>query len=275
MTRTAVESNHLGAGQFYGSVPAKRSVSTSIITEVVHAEGRRLPEHSHELGFFSLLLEGDYRETYGRKAFEYRPFTVLWHRPGISHKDEIGRQGGRFLSVEITRPGIGLLESRSGVPGDFHERGTPLVWLACRLFHEFRNWQHCSDLVAEGLTLEMLAVSSRENVGERKKPPAWLRRVRERLDEDFAGNIAAAELADEAGVHPVHLATVFRKFYGATVGEYLRSRRIEFATSLLTKREIPLADIALDAGFSDQSHFTRVFRKSTGMTPGSFRESLG
>ncbi len=274
MTDIAVESNHLAPGQFFGTVPGKRAVGSSIISEVVHTAPRKLPEHSHELAFFSLLIDGSYSETYGRKSFSYKPFTVLWHPSGIAHKDEIGTKGGRFFSIEIRSSAIESLREIVEVPSDFHERGTPLVWLACRLYHEFRNWQSCSELVAEGLTLEMLGQSARKSGKLRKKPPAWLKLVTDRLDEEFRYGITTSDVAEEAGVHPVHLAATFRKFHGETIGEYVQSRRIEYACGALGDKDRPLSEIALDAGFSDQSHFTRVFRRFTGLTPGAFRESL-
>jgi AraC family transcriptional regulator len=274
VTKRVIQSSELRAGEFYGNVSNKRAVSSSIITEIVHSHGRSLPEHSHELAFFSLLLDGSYSESYGRNSFSYRPFTILWHPSGISHKDEIGSKGGRFLSVEIQKRGLDTLKEVADVPADFHERGTPLVWLACRLYHEFRNWQDCSELVAEGLTLEMLAHSARKDQAPRKKPPRWLARVVERLNEEFPETPAMASLADEVGIHPVHLAAVFRKFRNETVGEYVQGRRVEYACRELKHKDKPLVDIAVDAGFSDQSHFTRVFRRFTGMTPGAFRDAL-
>lgn len=249
-------------------------MASAIISEVVHNSARRLPEHSHELAFFTLLIDGSYSESYGRKNFSYKPFTILWHPSGISHQDEIGSRGGRFFSVEITKSGLDSLKEFSKVPEDFHERGSSLVWLSCRLYHEFRNWEESSGLIAEGITLEMLGQASRNDAAPRKGPPKWLNRVIERLDDDFADSPSSAELAKIAGVHPVHLAAVFRKFKGVTVGEYLNSRRIEFACARLTDRNLPLVEIAIESGFSDQSHFTRVFRKVTGITPGAFRNSL-
>ncbi|MCO6510642.1 MAG: helix-turn-helix transcriptional regulator [Aridibacter famidurans] len=274
MTRTYVQSNHLTPGQFYGSVAEKRSVSSSIISEVIHNSAKRLPSHSHELAFFCLLLDGSYSESLGRRSFFYRPFSILWHPSGIEHKDEIGSKGGKFFGIEIRNSGLDTLREIANVPSHFHERGTPLVWLACRLYHEFRNWQPCSELVAEGITLEMLGRSARKQTAPQKRPPAWLRRVVEKLDAEFRESPSSSELAVEAGVHPVHLAAVFRRFKGETVGEYVQARRIEFACALLQEKEMPLADIAVDSGFSDQSHFTRVFRRFTGMTPGSFRASI-
>ncbi|HUF03006.1 MAG TPA: AraC family transcriptional regulator [Aridibacter sp.] len=274
MTRSEIQSSHLRPGQFYGTVAEKRSVNSSIISEVVHSAPKRLPEHSHELAFFCLLIDGSYSESLGRRRFFYRPLSILWHPSGTEHRDEIGNKGGRFFGIEIREEGLRTLMDFANVPHHFHERGTPLVWLACRLYHEFRNWQPGSELVAEGITLEMLGRSARKEPAPHKKPPAWLKRVIERLDEEFSESPSASDLAAEAGVHPVHLAAVFRKFKRETVGEYVQARRIEFAFGRLGEKDLSLADIAAEAGFSDQSHFTRVFRRYTGMTPGAFRTSL-
>ncbi len=274
MANDSPQSANLKAGEFYGTISKKKSVSSSVISEIIHTRGRKLPSHSHELAFFSLLLDGSFSETYGRKSFSYRPMTISWHPSDVYHKDEIGKNGGRFFSVEIQAKGLETLKEYAKIPEDFFEESTPLVWLACRLYHEFKNWQICSELVAEGLTLEMLGHSARKNISLEKRPPKWLNLVIEKLNDEFIETPTIEELAIIADVHPVHLAAVFRKFHNQTIGEYIQNLRIKYASSLLLNEEIPLSEIALSSGFSDQSHFTRTFKRNTGMTPGVFRKML-
>jgi AraC family transcriptional regulator len=81
-------------------------------------------------------------------------------------------------------------------------------------------------------------------------------------------------IADLVGVHPVHLASTFRQHYRCTIGEYVRHLRIEFACRMISSSEASLADIALAAGFFDQSHFSKAFKQLTGMTPSQFRTSI-
>lgn len=266
--------NNLKAGEFYGQVPNKREISALTLTEVVHPRQISVPKHSHELGHFQLLLGGSYLENCGGKDVVSRPMTISWHRPGITHKDEIGARGGRFFMIEMHPHVIGQIRQFAKLPEDFYARRSSLVWLGCRLYHEFKNWQVCSELVAEGISLEMLAYSVRKQVSAEKRPPAWLLRVVEKLNEEFTGDFSTATLATEAGVHPVHLATVFRQFYRETMGEYVQKLRIAHALKLLLDKEIPLVEIAFSAGFSDQSHFTRVFKRLVGITPGAFRHAL-
>jgi AraC family transcriptional regulator len=94
------------------------------------------------------------------------------------------------------------------------------------------------------------------------------------LREEFRDNIRMRDLAHDAGVHPVHLARVFRAQEGRTPGDYLQQLRVRAACHSLRDPEYPLAIVAVECGFADQSHFTRVFRKLTQTTPAQFRRAI-
>jgi AraC family transcriptional regulator len=82
-----------------------------------------------------------------------------------------------------------------------------------------------------------------------------------------------ADVATEAGVHPGYLASAFRRHFGCTVGEFIRRQRIALACRALADGNKPLADVALLAGFADQSHFTRTFKRQLGLTPAAYRKT--
>ncbi len=104
--------------------------------------------------------------------------------------------------------------------------------------------------------------------------PQWLERVRNILEQRFAEPFKLSEIAAEVGVHPVHLAREFRKHYGSSVGEYLRKVRIEYACRELMGSNVAVTNIAFAAGFADQSHFSRTFKRLCGTTPGRYRASV-
>jgi AraC family transcriptional regulator len=89
--------------------------------------------------------------------------------------------------------------------------------------------------------------------------------------EHFSETLTLTQIAQVVGVHPVYLATAFRKKFGLTIGEFVRKLRIEHACDELIKGDLPLAAIALDAGFVDQSHFSKVFKLQVGTTPANYR----
>jgi AraC family transcriptional regulator len=106
-----------------------------------------------------------------------------------------------------------------------------------------------------------------------KMPPAWLLRVLKKIRDEFIEGLSIDVLAKDAGVHPVHLASVFRRFQHESIGQYVRRLRVQRAAALLSNRAIPLSEVAQAAGFADQSHLTRVFRLHMGTTPGNYRRS--
>jgi len=128
-------------------------------------------------------------------------------------------------------------------------------------------------VVTENLTVELLAQVSRRLRSIKSPPPSWLGRVRE-LMHDTSGSLTVSELADEAGVHRVHLARTFREHYGVSVSRYARQVRVQSALRLLSLGSLPLSRVALEAGFADQSHLTRTMRDAVGSTPAAIRSML-
>jgi transcriptional regulator GlxA family with amidase domain len=105
-------------------------------------------------------------------------------------------------------------------------------------------------------------------------PPGAVRRVREYVEAHLAESIDLAALAGIAGLSLYHFARAFKQSVGVTPHHYLVQRRVARAQEMLARTELSLAEIALAAGFSDQSHFARHFRQILGSTPGQFRRSL-
>jgi len=143
-----------------------------------------------------------------------------------------------------------------------------------RLYREHLRNDDVSRLAMEGLALEVLAECARCHGGgpERNAPP-WLRLVRKLLHDRFAENLTHEAIAAEVGIHPVHLARAIRRHCGSTLGDYVRKLRVDFAAHKLVTTDEPLTGIALAAGFSGQSHFSRTFKRQTGMTTSTFRIS--
>ena len=181
----------------------------------------------------------------------------------------------RCLRVKIEELAVERLGDDSRrVFSEPRELAGPLsAWLANRVLREFRAQDDVAPLAMEGVLLEILAESARScDESSGSSAPAWLRRVREALDESYLQAPSLTDLAAVGGVHPVHLSREFRKRYHVTIGEYIRKRRIEHASGLLSNSGMPMAEIAIKCGFSDQSHFCALFKKYSGMTPAKFRD---
>jgi len=260
----------LGGGRFYGAVRRKRAACDGIFTELQHPEARRLPRHAHELPFFCLLIEGEYGEAYGRDERQYPPFSITFRPAGIPHQDEVGPRGARFFQIELGSRWQGEIRGEASA-GCEDCRGGRLFWLGMSLFRETREAGVIDELGIESLLAEMLA-SIGPSEALRGNPPRWLGRVEDKIEGEFWRRLTLAELSAEAGVHPVHLSRVFRRWKGDGIGEYVQRLRVRSACEGMVSAERGLAELAAASGFADQSHFNRVFRRVAGMSPGRFRK---
>ncbi len=169
---------------------------------------------------------------------------------------------------------VELRAARVALERVLHFRDGRVEDFAACILREMRAPDELRLLALEGLALEMLAQSARPhgNVpGERRS--RWLANVEERLRAEFRLPPSLRDLAREAGVHPVHLARSFRAGTGVSVGAFVRKLRLEWAEQQLVGTTRPLAEVSAEAGFADQSHFTRLFRVRTGLTPARYRRS--
>lgn len=252
-----------------------RSICTAgfTLTEGVHAGGSRLPWHHHDGPTLCFVLRGVFTETSGGERLTCTPDTLKVMPAGERHCDDFDRGDTRGLLVEADLERAQAIRTHAPVLDEriaFHG-GLPAA-LARRVYQEFRQPDAAAPLAVEGLLLELLAAVSRTraDAGPNGLAP-WITETRDRLHADLAARPSLAELAAEVGVHPVTLARAFRRSFGCTVGEYLRRLRIDRAAEQLASGTQPLAEIALTAGFADQSHFSNVFRRRVGISPSVYR----
>lgn len=254
----------------------RATIAGFILTEGVHAAGSSLPWHTHDGPTLCLVLDGAFTEESAGGALLCTPSTLKVMPAGEPHCDRFDQGDAHGLLIEADpvraeamRPWSPLLLERVSFDGG------PLAAIGRRIYHEFVRMDAAAPLAIEGLLLEMLASAARErDLRRRGSAPAWLARVRDLLHDDPAAHIGLGELAREVGVHPVTLARAFRRTYGCSVGEYVRRLRIVGAARRLEASDQSLAEIAMAAGFADQSHFSNVFKQQTGFSPSAFRRGV-
>jgi AraC family transcriptional regulator len=262
----------LRGGEFYSPVEARLRTEDVLLSALRQPCSRTVPRHQHELAYVTVVLQGDYLEGDHGKLEELRPFTAVFNPSGVQHATLIGPQGASFFTIELRDENLQRLGLRLPRQTGFDRGAGEMLWPGLRLYSAFKS-QTADVLLIDSYVLELLEAIAGSASGE-KSEPQWLRRVKERLHEEFRENLRMTDLASEAGVHPVHLARVFRAYERHTPGDYLQRLRVSAACCLLRDHDYPLALIAAECGFADQSHFTRVFQKFTASTPAKFRRML-
>lgn len=267
----------LSQGTYFGSLEATHSVAGLTISENTYAADERIPMHVHAHPFVCLVMSGGFTERSGRKATECGAGSVIWHPEGEAHEDRFAAGGGRCVGIEFDRSWLTHLDESAVLPGRRTvARGGAPSWLAARISRELSQPDTLAPFAIEGLACALMAELARSAPAAPSKRPIWIDRGIARLREEFTNPPTISTLAADAGVHRSHFVRVFQRHMGCTVGDFVRRLRIDWACGELRRRTGPrLSDLALAAGFADQAHFSRTFKRITGTTPRVYRLECG
>jgi AraC family transcriptional regulator len=246
------------------------------ITSATFAAGHSIGSHFHDYACLSVIVEGGFYQAFPRVEYECPPGAVLVKPPAERHVDRWGTIQSRHLIIEPTT--FAGDEARDRVFEEVSFRIDPrAISIARRIDEELRSGDDLAQLSAEALALELIVIAGRVKAGEEqgRTPALWLRRSREYLADADPRGMSVGAVARMVGVHPSRLARDFRRSFGMSPGEYVRRLRVERAQSDLEGSSDSLSAIALRHGYADQSHFTRDFKRATGLTPAAFRRLRG
>lgn len=251
---------------------AETSASGLRFAEASYPPHLNLREHTHDKCGITILASGSFAEVKHRgTATDCEAGAVIVRPAGEPHGNRIGARGAVNLELEIDPA---FLSARDLAIDRLSILARPSAGaLASRVQAEMRVCDRAQPLLVEALALELLALVVRRVEAPRgREIPPWLLRARDRLESEIGAETSIADLAHEAGVHPVYFARAFRAAFGSSPGAVRRASRLARAReALLRDPERPLVDIALEAGFYDQSHFARAFHASTGVAPSAYR----
>jgi len=235
-----------------------------------------MPPHDHDYASLNIVVGGGITEKIGHGERRYVRGHASFCPAGFMHSQNFGSEGARQI---IFRPQDAWVDYLTDCKLDLSV--SPFVGssvfqhLGDRLRDELQSDDAFSAMACEGLMLEIVAAFGRSgttdtNIGE---PPPWLKRARDFLHENISSSLSMARIARAAGRHEIHLAREFKRFFGSSVGNYLRRLRAERAAELLVQSRNDLTDIAFACGFSSHSHLCREFKARYGVTPSQYRSA--
>lgn len=238
-----------------------RNFSGARVRRVVYRSAARISEHAHDWPVLSLfVLGGVSNETELGETFVACPSaTLFW--AGAYHRNVIGPLGFEQIEIEFDPAWLG------------HVPQAPVSqWLGGRASAEARMLARlCGTEVREANLRAALRhfIERASNADERPRPD-WLGTITRRLRAD--ASLSVSELAESIRRHPSWLGTAYKSATGEGLQETAARWRVEHAARLLRETNDAYAAIAADAGFCDQSHMNRTFRRVLGRPPSAVRE---
>ena len=244
----------------------------------VLAESRHhFPRHTHEEFGIGLILAGAQRSLSGRGMVEACAGDVITVNPGEVHDGMPIGETGRTWRMLYLDPAVlagMVVETRDTTTGafEFHE---PVIRGPRTRARLAALLDTVSRPAADGLDEEALLLLLADLVGARAATGTGgdrLRAARMRIDDDPVQMASLADLAAGTGLNRFQFLRAFARETGLTPHAYRLQRRIDRARRLIAAG-LPLASAAADAGFTDQSHFTRHFVARYGISPGAYQRA--
>jgi len=229
-----------------------------------YAAGERHGRHTDPFSRISYLVQGAFTEDVRSGTALMSPGEVLLKSSAAKHENQFGPRGAVLVALEFLED-----DPIADCDADFWRKRVDAS--AMRLATAFVE----AGVAGDGASAEIAGadlVAANDDCTERNAP-VWLRHLSNDLADAGMAEINVAERAREAGVHPAHASRLFRRCYGASITEYAQAHSVRRAVAELLG-EATLSEIALDAGFYDQAHMNRVFRRVLGRTPASQRSLM-
>lgn len=255
---------------------------------VAHAvRSAPLGPHAHFEHAISYYFSGRSLCRVGTQVLEFQAGHLALLNPSEAHEDLAGERD--YLMILIKE--AFLAELLRGIGCSAHE---PPCFLAPKIENDEPIQRICEAICAEGersefgreiilrsLVTELAIHLLRRFVGSpcisdegdaSSKIPRWqVRRALEYLQETYTQEFSLERVSVAAQLSKYHLERVFKKATGLRLHNYVVMLRVERAKEILARTSRPIADVALELGFSDQSHFSNVFKQITGLSPRGYR----
>lgn len=240
--------------------------------EATYAPHALLEEHDHGHPLFTFVLRGDFDEHAGGTTRLCRRGDVIFRAPRESHSNVIGERGTASLNVEISRETWDAFTERGRIEGRIL-RGD-LEWHALAVWREFHRDDAASEMAMEEASAFLCSAATAEAERSVGLAARRLEAAAEYIGDGLRPLPGLVEVARVVGVHPMHLAKLFRRRFGCSMGEYVRRRRVAWACGELLDETQTISTIALKAGFADHAHFTRSFQRIARCTPKEYRARM-
>ncbi len=255
---------------FYGIHSNSLQTNSFLVSSTKHANGLISPAHSHSYGVIHYVTSGIYEEQIGDTQFEVEERQLLYKPPNLQHANSFQLGGSQTYRIEFSDA---LLERLPLPTKPLQMRRTLITDLFHRIGTELIRSDDLSKVAVESAVWGILCeiIRSDREVDDRTESKQMVLEVVEILRSNLRQPPTVATLAEKLRIHPSQLSRVFKKYTGVTISGFLKRHRVEVSMELLSQTDLSLATIAIECGFSDQSHFSRNFREITSTSPSQWR----
>lgn len=257
--------NELKNGEFYGAHYQKSTFENIIITDTEYTHDK-VDWHYHQNPYFTYLLQGKLYESNKKEDYFLEPGSLLFHNWQDAHHNIKSPEFTRGFHIELTQDWF----SRYDIPamdfeGSVNLKNPAIKSLVNKVFVESKVNDTYSNLAIDTLLIELFG-NIKDVKGGKVKRPEWVDRLQELILEEEV-DYSLSKLAEKLEIHPIHLSREFGRYFGMSLGNYVRALKINKAFRLIALNQFSMTEICYKCGFFDQSHFITNFKKVYNTTP--------
>lgn len=219
--------------------------------------------HYHDNPTICFLLQGGAVERRNQSSYERFPCDARFYHAAELHQSTIKVFPAACVNLELKPRFLNQYEISEDIVRRAVAENVDVKFLMLKIYNEFLIKDSLTNDSIKILLLGMLDDARKSS----RKKPEWINKLREILNDRWAEHITLEDLSGAVNVHPVTISKHFTKYFSCTLGEYTRKLKIDKSLFLIKNSKLSLTEIALQCGFADHSHFTRNFKKMTGLLP--------
>lgn len=257
--------NKLKKGEFYGAHYQKLVFDNLIITDTAYIYDK-VDWHYHENPYFTYLLQGKLFESNKATSYYLESGSLLFHNWQDAHYNIKPPEYTRGFHIELNNDWFSNFDIQTAnFEGSIDLKNPIIKNFMNHVFIESKVNDEFSSLSIENNLIEIFTLMKEPKVTIAKKPD-WICKLKELLFEEET-DYSLKNLSAILGIHPVHLSREFNRYFGTSLGNYIRLLKLNKAFCLLTSSNLSMTEICYACGFYDQSHFIANFKKIYHTTP--------
>jgi len=255
----------LEQGEYYGKQKTQNLYNNVIVTDTIYTHNK-VEWHHHENPYFTYLLQGKLFEANKNESYYLKPGNLMFHNWQDAHHNEKTPELTRGFHLELNKKWFNDYDVElKEIEGSILIQDPIIKHYMNQIFLESKLNDHYTSLALDSILLELFRCLKGKHKKETQRPQ-WADRLQQILLSDTE-DMSLSTLATELNIHPVYLSREFSRFFGTTLGNYIRRIKLNKAFHLVLSSRKSLIEISYLCGFYDQSHFTRSFKSFYGLTP--------
>ncbi|PQJ78162.1 helix-turn-helix domain-containing protein [Polaribacter porphyrae] len=254
-------------GEYFGNHYNKNQFNDLLITDTEYTH-KKVDWHYHQNPYFTYLLQGKLFEENKKENYYLNSGSLLFHNWQDVHHNIKPPEFARGFHIEMTSDWFDLYDIKSfDFEGSIHLENPLIKQKMNAIFLESKVIDVNSQISIDMLLVDVFnAIKSNENSIE-NQTPIWVEQLKEILHHSPKTCTSLGNLSTLLNIHPVHLSREFPKYFKTTIGNYIRTQKLNKALLLVAKNQLSMTEICYECEFYDQSHFINSFKKMYQQTP--------